>query len=448
VLGEFNGVVDNRPSFQAELSYTPHNVLLGLTFNPLTAVEQPPPPNPGTGGGGERPGGGGATGSIPIGQNQFNVASALINSFNTAGQIPIAFGSIATLNDLSQLTGEVGTAVQQAAFNTMDRFLNILLDPFLGERGGRAPIDSLAAYAPQPTHAPYLKAPPVSYDTAPHWSLWATGFGGTQSTGSDAMVGSHDTRSNITGLASGAEYRLSPDTLYGFGVGGAFTNFTVANSLGSGSTDSFQAGAYVRHGFDRAYVAAALAYGFHDVTTDRAVTFAGFDALRAQFDAHTISGRAEAGYRFAATPWMGLTPYAAGQFTTIFLPAYNEQTPLGGPDLFALAYAAKDVTAPRSELGLRDDSSFAFANGIVTLRGRVAWAHNFDTSRAAAAAFQLLPASSFVVNGAAQAPDAALVSASAEMKWLNGISVAVNFDGEFSGNVQTYTGRGIIRYQW
>jgi hypothetical protein len=34
------------------------------------------------------------------------------------------------------------------------------------------------------------------------------------------------------------------------------------------------------------------------------------------------------------------------------------------------------------------------------------------------------------------------------MKWLNGFSVAVNFDGEFSGNVQTYTGRGIVRYQW
>jgi len=84
----------------------------------------------------------------------------------------------------------------------------------------------------------------------------------------------------------------------------------------------------------------------------------------------------------------------------------------------------------------------------VTLRDRLAWAHNFNTSRVAAASFQLLPVSSFVVNGAAQGADAALVSAAAEMKWLNRFSVAVRFDGEFSGNVQTYTGSAIVRYQW
>ena len=48
----------------------------------------------------------------------------------------------------------------------------------------------------------------------------------------------------------------------------------------------------------------------------------------------------------------GLTPYAAGQFTTFDLPAYAEQA-LVGANTFALAYAAKSVTATRSELGLR-----------------------------------------------------------------------------------------------
>ena len=50
--------------------------------------------------------------------------------------------------------------------------------------------------------------------------------------------------------------------------------------------------------------------------------------------------------------------------------------------------------------------------------------------------------------GPVQDPNAALASAGAEMKWLNGVSVAASFDGEFSGNVQAYAGRGIIRYQW
>jgi hypothetical protein len=37
--------------------------------------------------------------------------------------------------------------------------------------------------------------------------------------------------------------------------------------------------------------------------------------------------------------------------------------------------------------------------------------------------------SSFVVNGAPQASDAALVTESAEMKWMNGWSAAATFEG-------------------
>jgi uncharacterized protein with beta-barrel porin domain len=53
--------------------------------------------------------------------------------------------------------------------------------------------------------------------------------------------------------------------------------------------------------------------------SDRTVTIAGVDQLRARFNANAFSGRVEGGYRFVM-PWMGLTPYAAGQFTTFDLP--------------------------------------------------------------------------------------------------------------------------------
>jgi hypothetical protein len=81
---------------------------------------------------------------------------------------------------------------------------------------------------------------------------------------------------------------------------------------------------------------------------------------------------------------------------------------------FALNYAAKSVTDARSELGIRTDKSFAVQDGVLTLRGRLAWAHDFDPDRSTAATFQALPGASFVVNGAAQAPDSALTTASVE----------------------------------
>ena len=75
------------------------------------------------------------------------------------------------------------------------------------------------------------------------------------------------------------------------------------------------------------------------------VTIAGVDRLHAAFNANAWSGRVEGGYRFVA-PWtggIGITPYAAGQLTTVELPAFAEQAILGTP-AFALAYAAKSVT--------------------------------------------------------------------------------------------------------
>lgn len=132
---------------------------------------------------------------------------------------------------------------------------------------------------------------------------------------------------------------------------------------------------------------------------------------------------------------------------TLDLPAYAEQAVVGTNN-FALAYGARNVTDARSELGLRTDKSFAMGDGIFTLRGRFAWAHDYDPNRSAAATFQTLPGASFVVNGAAQASDSALTTASVEMKWRNGWSAAATFEGEFSNVTESYAGKGVVRYTW
>jgi outer membrane autotransporter protein len=304
------------------------------------------------------------------------------------------------------------------------------------KRKGRNPAEQ-DAYA-----AMARKAPPRAAFLR-RWSVWGAGYGGTQSTDGNATVGSNDVTSRIYGGAAGFDYRLTPDTLVGFSLGGAGSKYNLANGLGSGRSDMFQAGVYGMHYIGPAYLAGALAYGWQDVTTDRTVLL---NILRANFDANAVSGRLEGGYRFAAGMG-GLTPYAAGQFTTFFLPDYAEQV-VAGTNLFALSYASKDVTASRSELGLRADTSFAMQDAIVTLRGRAAWAHNFNTDRSVSAIFQTLPASAFVVNGAAQAENSALFSAGAEARWLNGFSVAATFEGEFSNVTESYAGKGVVRYQW
>jgi len=176
------------------------------------------------------------------------------------------------------------------------------------------------------------------------------------------------------------------------------------------------------------------------------VTLAGFEELRGRFQANTFSGRFEGGYRFA-TPVAGITPYGALEVISFNLPAYAEQATVGS-NQFALNYASQTTTDTRTEIGLRGDKSFAQDNSMLTLRGRVAWAHDFDPDRAVAAIFQKLPGASFVVNGARPDADSALVSAGIERKWLNGFSLAATFEGEFSANVNSYSGKGIVRYAW
>ncbi|MET0674815.1 MAG: autotransporter domain-containing protein [Bradyrhizobium sp.] len=438
VSGQFGAVVNANlpPGFTSSLSYDANNayINLALVFS-----------DPAFGAG--------------LNTNRQAVANALINFFNTTGGIPPAFSAL-TPAGLTQVSGGLPTASQQATFDAMDQFMGVMTDPFAAGRGNPAGAGGISnAYADEaPAYAAkrkpndamaaiYARAPSMAPAFEQRWSSWAAGFGGSQTTSGDPVVlGSNDTRSSVYGVAAGADYRISPDTLAGFALAGGGTSFSAANNLGSGRSDLFQAGGFIRRHFGAAYLTGALAYGWQDITTDRTVTVAGIDRLRAQFNANAWSGRVEGGYRFV-THGLGWSPYAAGQFTTFELPGYAEQA-TSGANTFALAYAARSVTDPRSELGVRTDRSYAVENGILTLRARGAWAHDFNRDRLVGASFQTLPGASFTVNGAQRAADAALVTGSAEIKWRNGWSAVGTFEGEFSNVTRSYAGKGVMRYVW
>jgi uncharacterized protein with beta-barrel porin domain len=97
---------------------------------------------------------------------------------------------------------------------------------------------------------------------------------------------------------------------------------------------------------------------------------------------------------------------------------------VAGPGAMALSYNGKTITDSRSELGLRADKSYAMPNGILTLRDRLAWAHDFNTDRSAAAVFQALPGTFFLVNG------------------------AFTLEGQYADVYKSYAGKSVVRYAW
>ncbi|MGJ5207131.1 autotransporter domain-containing protein [Bradyrhizobium sp. HKCCYLR20261] len=420
---------DLPANFHTALSYTPKDVYLDLILNYGL------------------PGG--------LNGNQAAVGNALVNVFSSSG-IPFVYAGL-TANGLTQASGEIGTSPQQTTFDAMGQFVGLLTDPltqrtpaFPASSSGSARFagESNTSLADRRTDAFAMvtKAPSLSF--AQRWNVWAAGFGASQSSNGRASAGSNDTTSRIYGAAAGADYLFSPNTLAGFSIAGGGTNFGI-NVLGSGRSDLFQIGGYMRHTDGPVYLSAALAYGWQAIVTDRYVTVAGVDHLRAEFDANAYSGRVEGGYRLIV-PWsggVGIAPYAAAQVTTVALPFYAEQV-VSGAATFALNYASRSATDTRSELGLRADKSFIAADGVLSLRGRLAWAHDFNPDRTAAATFQAVSAAGFVVNGAAQAAESALTSAAVEMHWATGWTAAATFEGEFSNVTRSYAGKAVVRCAW
>ncbi|WP_154071048.1 autotransporter outer membrane beta-barrel domain-containing protein [Bradyrhizobium lablabi] len=193
-----------------------------------------------------------------------------------------------------------------------------------------------------------------------------------------------------------------------------------------------------------AYVAASLAFTNHWMSTDRFAAFG--DHLTASFNAQSVGGRIEGGYRFA-TPIGGVAPYAALQAQNFRTPTYSEADLTGGG--FGLTYNGRTATDTRSELGARfDHVALVDPTAVLILRGRLAWAHDWITDPTLAAVFQALPGASFIVNGAAPVKDSALASAGAELRLANGVTLLGKFDGEFAGRSTTYAGTGTARVTW
>jgi uncharacterized protein with beta-barrel porin domain len=341
------------------------------------------------------------------------------------------------------------------------QFINGVFDGAFGDGPGQggatafAPqVDEANAYAPKrqvsreakEAYAAVTPRDPRSPSFEQRWNVWASAYGGNSRVNGDTTAGTNTTTNRVVGAVAGATYHFTPDTQAGFALGGAGSSFDIANGFGGGRADAFNAAAYAKHSWGAAYVAGLLGYSWQDTSTDRTVTIAGIDRLHASFRAQALAARLEGGWRYA-TPVVGITPYAALQTTTFYLPGYGE-TATSGNNTFALNYASKEVTATRSEFGAKFDKAMLVQGGVFTLKAKTAWAHDWNTDRAATATFQTLPGATFAVNGAQPSANAALASLGAEMKWQNGWSVAGHLEGEFSRATTGYAAKGSVKYAW
>jgi len=426
--------------------------------------------------------------NISLTQNQNQVAYALdalrgVNDLSPAASLPAGLKNNAYATwDFGQLfpqtpdklpgifntlSGEVAADAKLVSFQMTNEFLNMMLDSSLnGRHGGTG---ALAFASDEPTgssgvaeqaglsdaalgYAQAAKSPAPATTFDQRWSTWASAFGHGLNASGDAAVGSSSLTAHMYGAGGGFDYRWSEDTVLGVAVAGGSTNWSVAQSLGTGRSDMFEGGVYGSTHFGSVYLAGAVSAANHWMATDR-MAFTS-DHLQSSFNAQNYGGRVEAGWRYVM-PWVTVTPYVAGTAQRYSTPTYSETDLIGGG--FGLQYASSSATEIRGEVGARLDSRLAVSSdATLILRGRGAYAYQMVNNPALLATFEAalspgaLPGSGvgFTVNGAVLPKNLALASAGAELRFASNWSVAADFRGEFGSGSVFYSGTGSVKYGW
>ena len=442
VTGAFGDPTFTYGVYDVSVTYDAKDAYLGVFFEPLTSLLPPGAP-----------------------ANVIRVADAIDNAILSGASPPAAFQNLFSLTPtqlqsaLSQLSGEAANGAQQGAFQFGGSFLSLMLNPYtdnrgggLGGTGGFGPGLGYAGDEQTPSvigsaYSALAKAPGPESLFLPHWSLWGTAFGGGEQISGNGSVGSHDTSSSAGGFAAGADYHVSPTGMLGFALAGGATGWSLSGGLGGGRSDVFQAGLYGAQDFGQAYVSGALAIGNYWVTTNRTVTLPGGDSYSANFNAQGYGGRLESGYHIALSPF-AFTPYTALQLQAFETPSFSESA-ASGATAFALNYNSQRATDTRFELGAWADKTMVMPGGdAVKIFGRLAWAHDWQSNPSIQATFIGMPTASFVVDGARQAPDQALVTAGVEWRLAKNWTLMAKLDGEFGAGTTTYYATGRLTYNW
>ena len=441
--GRFSVVTEPYLFLNAAAVYNPTSVDIVVTRSPFPQI----------------PGGGG---------NAQAVASVLEANYS-----PSLTGAAATFymqllqstapNTLSQLTGEVATAPQNASFTVFGQFLGTVFGQVassrtLGGSGSQTAQQTAIANGARLALAGPDACIGDSCDSAGQpvnrrYTAWAQGFGGAGSIDSNATAGSSRVDMNAGGGALGMDVRLDGNALVGFALGTASSAYSLTDIMSSGSSRSIVFGLYGGYTMGPAYIDATLAYSYNTYTSNRFIGTGSISEVEnASFSGSQYGGRVEGGWRFGFDRNV-LTPFAGLTVQALSTPGYTETSTnvlVGGPGMLGVSLQAQTTTSVRSTIGAQFETAItAGDDAVFRPRVRLGWLHEFNTNRTATATLSsVLPFAPFQVTGAQAAADALVVGAGFELELTRMVRLYGQFDGEFASNARAFAGTGGLRLVW
>ena len=357
------------------------------------------------------------------GSNAFAVAGA-VDAVFASGNAPTEFVALVNpvnaavrADTLARMGSMNESAAAQAGNEAMRQFLSLVLDPFAGTR---------------PAQGSSLDG-----------GIWGAIAGSHLNITGSTATGGPEQSNEGGGLAVGYDFASGP----GMGLGIAFSwdhrNFSIDRNFGSGQDNGYQFAIYGRVNADALYLTAAGAYSIFDTRTMRTISSTAVSgSYRADFTAHGIGGRMEAGLSDGLA-MIHATPFAALVVDSISMPQYSETT-VSGSTVLALRSAETSFDRLRSELGLGWNNIALDDQGSVMWNGRAGWAHEFNSADKIPLAFVAFPGQPFTITGA-RLKDAAFISAGVMAPLAPGLALSGNIEGDF-GATDSYGGRLQLRY--
>jgi outer membrane autotransporter protein len=195
------------------------------------------------------------------------------------------------------------------------------------------------------------------------------------------------------------------------------------------------------------YLNAAAAYSSFNGTATRPIIGIGLtETAKSSAVANQLAGRIEVGrpfeFTYSEATRFGVTPFGAFQPTQLWTPGIAESsvTATGAPGAFALNYQAQSTTSLPTFLGAQFNVETELNARPLTAWIRAAWVHEFNTDRSVTAGFTVLPGTSFTVDGARAADNAARFDVGLKYDVASQTSLFANGSAELSDRGQSIAG--------
>jgi uncharacterized protein with beta-barrel porin domain len=278
--------------------------------------------------------------------------------------------------------------------------------------------------------------------------VWASSFAGRSSIAGNPKEDTQSVVASIVGVTIGADTQLKDGSLLGLSLGRSRQTFAAGTGTGFGKSDDVTITAYARQPlWGAAYIAEALGFGWHKVSTHRTVTVLMTHVLEAEFDAHDVGGRLEGGYNFVLPGRGVLSPFAAIVGDSYAQPAYGEYA-TRGHNTYAVNYAANTIGTSHVELGTRYYDAFALNPGVLNLDVALAWQHDLNNNPLVVAQFQTLPGTNFVLRGTSPSIETLLFGLGTRLLIGDRITFGLRGDTRLGARTTIISGSLDFTYRW